>query len=116
MTVTIQQIRTRIGDPLPGETTSILSDDDITLKIAIAEAYLVEQKKVPVIGILGEEAVRNRASITAKQDLLAMMGISAASEGGNSVQYRDAEITIAGWQKNLDEYIDSKRSCPLSVI
>jgi hypothetical protein len=116
MTITIQQIRNRIGDPPEAGVPSTFSDDDITLAIEVAEAILQEQKKVPTTGTLGEEAIRNQVSIRLKNDLIARQGVSSMSEQGNSATFRDPETTVAGWQKDLDDYVNSKRKSPLSVL
>jgi len=116
MPVTIPQVRSRIGDPPSKDATSIFEDDDVTLAITEASDYLLTVIKVPVDGVQGEKAVRLKACIDMKRDLIARLLASSVSEGSNTLQIRDAESSVALWQKDLDEYIDAHRGCPLSVM
>ncbi|MDD1695105.1 MAG: hypothetical protein LUQ71_10315 [Methanoregula sp.] len=116
MAVTIQQVRSRIGDPSEKDADPIFDDDDIALAISEAADILLNKYKVPIDGPQGERAVRTKACIDKKNDLISRILASSMGEGSNSIQIRDAEAAVVLWQKDLDEYISSHRGCPLSVI
>jgi len=116
MPVTIQQVRSRIGDPSSKDALPVFDDPDIALTISEASDYLLNVIKVPVDGIQGEKAIRLLACITVKTDLIARLLASSMSEGPNTIQIRDAESAVALWQKDLDEYIAAHRTCGPSVV